>query len=504
METTGQPAGSAEGDSNQSRDRSQDNPSNSRPSNRSNRRRNRGTPRRNGNDDRDYADPDVLRGIIQAMEERFDSLRTNQRRENEELQTRLLNSQDALMQMLTTIARPETLTAMPRNLPNTSNRDEARESTMQEEVRPSIEEIAGTKDPSSQSTQRTRPRPPNQARFDSEIPRELTQERSTPLSQATNGLQLRLSRNVPEADPLSDGTDPTYQQWRASIIDKLRENADHFETERSRCTHVWLKTTGLARAYLTPRYTSTNNQFSSVDEMLDCLRTYFLTGTEKEEARNRFNDMYMQDKANPHENFPEFKARFLANAIEGGVSESEWFFALWNKLPARIRLQNLAVKDLWQESFSVMVQHLTRVEMERARPSNRLTLTSTKKPTAPSATTGKSTSLASIRTSSSHSNTSPSSSFSKPHQFLRSSHAPRPLPTSSRNSSVRPPSTNPSDRSKCYQCGEVGHYKNECPNPPRVNEVSTQEGEDDTNAEEDTQDEVVEAEDLTLMGNGEA
>jgi hypothetical protein len=81
--------------------------------------------------------------------------------------------------------------------------------------------------------------------------------------------------------------------------------------------------------------------------MLTCLETYFLTGTEKEEARNRFNDMHMQDKSHPQENFPEFKARFLADAIEGGVPESEWFYALWNKLPARIRLQNVAIKDLW-------------------------------------------------------------------------------------------------------------------------------------------------------------
>ena len=148
----------------------------------------------------------------------------------------------------------------------------------------------------------------------------------------------RLSRNVPEADPLDDGTNPTFTQWRASIRDKFRENADHFATERSRCTHVWLKTTGLARAYLTPRYTSTDSQFKSVDEMLTCLETYFLTGTEKEEARNRFNDMHMQDKSHSQENFPEFKARFLADVIEEGVPKSEWFYALWNKLPARIRL----------------------------------------------------------------------------------------------------------------------------------------------------------------------
>jgi len=68
--------------------------------------------------------------------------------------------------------------------------------------------------------------------------------------------------------------------------------------------------------------------------MLTCLETYFLTSTKKEEAWNQFNDMHIQDKSHLQENFPKFKARFLANTIKGGVPELEWFYALWNKLPA--------------------------------------------------------------------------------------------------------------------------------------------------------------------------
>ena len=204
--------------------------------------------------------------------------------------------------------------------------------------------------------------------------RATTHDPSRQFSAAPSGFSLggsRLTKNVPESDSLDDGTDPTFRQWKASLQDKFRENSDHFVNERSRCTHVWLKTKGLARSYLTPRYTSETQRFTSTEEMLECLETYFLTGTEQEEARNRFNDMCMQEPGYATESFPEFKARFIADAIEGGVPQSEWFFNMWNKIIPRLRIQNLGFKAMWNDNFSTLVSHLTRVEMERARPSNR-------------------------------------------------------------------------------------------------------------------------------------
>jgi len=120
--------------------------------------------------------------------------------------------------------------------------------------------------------------------------------------------------------------------------------------------------------------------------MISGLEVYFLTGTEKEEARNRFNDMSMQDKGHTGESFPEFKARFIAEAIEGNVPESEWFFNMWNKITPRMRLQNLGFKGLWSDNFSTMVQHLTRVEFERGRPSNKLPVSNLVSPTTRSTT----------------------------------------------------------------------------------------------------------------------
>jgi hypothetical protein len=79
---------------------------------------------------------------------------------------------------------------------------------------------------------------------------------------------------------------------------------------------------------LSLRYTSEDNQFDSADDMIACLRVYFISGNERDRARVRFYRMYMQESKYPQEDFLAFKARFIANALEGGIAESEWFTAL--------------------------------------------------------------------------------------------------------------------------------------------------------------------------------
>jgi hypothetical protein len=111
---------------------------------------------------------------------------------------------------------------------------------------------------------------------------------SVPMSYMTYSGPPRLSRSIPEADPLDDRTDPTFRQWKASIKDKFQVNADHFASEQFRCIHVWLKTTGLVRSYLTPRYISKDNRFNSMDKILACLEIYFIIGNEKDIAQTQF------------------------------------------------------------------------------------------------------------------------------------------------------------------------------------------------------------------------
>ena len=176
---------------------------------------------------------------------------------------------------------------------------------------------------------------------------------------------------------------------------------------------------------------------------------------------------------------------------------------MWNKLPTRIRLQNITMKDLWKENFSAMVQHLVRVEIEKARPINQLNPVSSKKAEYPS--NKKSTHTVNSKTSS-------SAFVSHSYQPRTGSGQRQPFQPGDRGTPKPPapllPNRNPFGRSshtpakdqvKCYRCGEYGHFKDECPKPVSVNELGG-----DPEGQQDKEEAVEEETEETLEGNEEA
>ena len=209
--STRRPAGSAGDDSNHSRTSSTRrargrgrNPRNGRDS----------TPRRSRHDTRNFADPNELRGIIHSIEERFETLRRDQQQGQEELQTRLLHSQDTIMQMLQEMRRDgsdPTLLRHPTELEIHTPDD-----VIHDDVHPSIEKGIEFDTNGGADTRPTSIR--NRTRQDTDLNDSPSyQNPSVPMSTSAP----RLSKNVPESDPLDDGTDPTFTQWRASIRDKF-------------------------------------------------------------------------------------------------------------------------------------------------------------------------------------------------------------------------------------------------------------------------------------------
>ena len=68
---------------------------------------------------------------------------------------------------------------------------------------------------------------------------------------------------------------------------------------------------------------SETDLFYIAKEMLDTLSTYFLIGTKAEEARKRFYNLRIRDKAYPTKTFPKFRACFQLEAIQGNVAKTE-------------------------------------------------------------------------------------------------------------------------------------------------------------------------------------
>jgi hypothetical protein len=212
--------------------------------------------------------------------------------------------------------------------------------------------------------------------------------------------------------------------------------------------------------------------------------------------------MYMQESKYPQEDFLAFKARFIANALEGGIAESEWFTALWVKIIPRIRLQNLSVRGNWNKDFLRMAEYLVYIETERADPENR-------PPCAPiarkaSALTKKSTYTTNTKTSSSALVPyRPQARLGSLQPTRNTSRQPTSATEPNRTTFDRTSGPQASDQAKCYRYGQLGHFQSKCPNPASINEVDEDSLEGQEEDDNDTT-EVEEETDENREGNGEA
>lgn len=86
------------------------------------------------------------------------------------------------------------------------------------------------------------------------------------------------SRSAKVADPplLIDGTDPTFDNWKLQLQDKLEVNVDHFPNTRAQMAYVFGRTGGDAQTHLRPRYAQDSaDLFLSEGEIIDYLSSIY-------------------------------------------------------------------------------------------------------------------------------------------------------------------------------------------------------------------------------------
>ena len=263
----------------------------------------------------------------------------------------------------------------------------------------------------------------------------------------------RPQRSAKVADPpiLTNGADPSFDNWRLQIRDKLEVNADHFPNVRARMAYIFGRTGGDAQTHLRPRYAEESaDAFETDEEMVAHLASIYEDPYKVQNARLAYRSLMMK----PSEAFTDFQTRFLHLAGQAKIPADDLVPDLFDKLtvdlqravlPTYPNLQTL--KELMQQC-QALDQGLRRIKARTERMK-------AKNPTNGPAPNQ----MAPVRTA-----TSPVSS-ANPTYVNRSTRKGTPTALTLQK---RPPYNNPpqqalSNQGACFSCRQNDHFAKDYP-----------------------------------------
>lgn len=110
-----------------------------------------------------------------------------------------------------------------------------------------------------------------------------------------------------DTDPLTDGTVPSFTNWKTSIEDKFIINASMFDLEVTKMAYIFNRTSEIAQKHLAPRYRKGPDPFTSAEQMIDYLAEILANPFESQDARAEYRLLTMRDD----EPFAAFYTEFL-------------------------------------------------------------------------------------------------------------------------------------------------------------------------------------------------
>jgi hypothetical protein len=140
--------------------------------------------------------------------------------------------------------------------------------------------------------------------------------------------QDRLKEIDVSVPQLSDGKDPTFENWKAQIEGKFDVNKRLFPSERTKMVYLFGTTAGDAQAHLAARYQSQENSFTTAREMIDHLATVYDDPHKVLNARTDFKRLLMR----PSATFHDFYTQFLHLAGVGKIPAEDHRTELYDKL----------------------------------------------------------------------------------------------------------------------------------------------------------------------------
>jgi hypothetical protein len=143
-------------------------------------------------------------------------------------------------------------------------------------------------------------------------------------------------RSAKISDPpvLTDRTDPTFENWKIQLQDKLTVNTDYFETEEARKAYVFGRTGIDTQIYLRPRYADDSvNPFKSAEDMIGYLASIYKDPHKVQNARYDYRSLRIKTT----EKFTEFQTRFLQLAGQARILPDDLMPDMFDKLTLELR-----------------------------------------------------------------------------------------------------------------------------------------------------------------------
>lgn len=297
-------------------------------------------------------------------------------------------------------------------------------------------------------------------------------ECDTPESTDTMTKQLK-SVKLPDPPPLSDGIDPTFENWRIQVRGKLRVNHDHFPSEEAKMLYLFGRTIGDAQRHLQAKFEDESPvRFTSVNEMIQHLAAIYVNPNNVRDARYDYNRLMMKS----NQSFTEFQTQFLHLAGEGQVPPANYRLDLYDKLTVRLQekiavaLDDLPTYQRLAARCSSLDSELKRIDARSDRPKkSRSDRNLSATPTGAGVGRQTTTALTPKAVTTTYSRAS--------------SESPRTIPSANarRNTPIDPATVT------CFNCGKDGHFATSCPelkDMGDIKEIEEEETSDESGKEE--------------------
>ncbi|OCL02121.1 hypothetical protein AOQ84DRAFT_264947, partial [Glonium stellatum] len=134
------------------------------------------------------------------------------------------------------------------------------------------------------------------------------------------------SQKLPDPDKLTDGTNPSYEEWKYKLEARFRQNDDHFKKK------IRHQGRSLSLSYIL--FEKSTKRTIYVSDALEHMDSIYCNPNEALDARDKLRTM----KLTPAKKFIKFRAEFTCLAYKSLLPSSQWIDEFHYRMYASLKI----------------------------------------------------------------------------------------------------------------------------------------------------------------------